>query len=150
MRVLCPNRDHIPHLGSVAHTSVPSLYSHHGTQKKKETVSPALWGWGRERTVIMTTQGSSPLALPGFAAQSWGWRLTLRAPGNRFMAGQLGTSALNHTPDIRPFRELLIQITSFPHRLQARRWAGDLSCPCSLSFCLAVTHGQPVQSGPGG
>lgn len=60
MRVLCPNRDHIPHLGSVAHTSVPSLYSHHGTQKKKETVSPALWGWGRERTVIMTTQGSSP------------------------------------------------------------------------------------------
>lgn len=147
LRVLRPRHAHLPHLGRSLAPVCP-VCIHTMVHRKKETVSPALCGWGWERTVIGDNPGLQPRALPCCSELGVGTHSS--STWNPFMAGQPGSSALNHAPDDRPFRELLIQITSFPHRLQARHRAGDLSCPCSLSLCLAVTHRQPVQSGPGG
>lgn len=122
-----------------SHHWAQSLFTPWHTETRKLLVLPSGAGGGRGQS-SMTTQGSSP---PGPALLlRVGGGDSLSSAWNPSMPGQLGSSALNHAPDIRPFRELLIQITSFPHRLQARHWAGNLSCPCSLSFCLAVTHGS--------
>lgn len=83
--------------------SVPKLHSHHGPQRKRRYLH-CTPGAGEERTAIGGYPGAP--ATPG-PAQLLGGTLLWHI-WNPLTTGQLGSSALPHTPDTGPFREVWV------------------------------------------
>lgn len=140
-----------PSLGQcLSHQCTQTLFTPRHMEENKRLFLP-LGPVVGERTVINDCPGPQPAPPPPQAVADGselgvGARSPRLEPFHSSSAGKLlpyTALALRH----QTIRELLMQITRFPHRLQARHWAGNLPCLGLLSVSLAVTHGQPVQSG---